>query len=73
MGEDVETYWDGEAWRNRIGGGAPLSGGHPDLETAVSEGAAEARLRGVVHLIRRVDGTVADRRRYPRRSSELPS
>jgi len=72
MGKGVETYSDGEVWRNRVGGREPLPGTFPSREAAVEAGRAEARIRGVVHVIRRDDGAVDQRNRYPRRSDELP-
>lgn len=72
MGEGVETYCDGDVWRNRIGGRDPLPGEYRTREAAAEVGRSEARVRGVVHVIRRDDGTVAERNRYPRRSDELP-
>jgi hypothetical protein len=72
MGEGVETYCDGEVWRNRVGRNPPLPGDHRTREEATEVGRSEARIRGVVHVIRRADGTVAERKRYPRRSDELP-
>ncbi|HEU5037656.1 MAG TPA: DUF2188 domain-containing protein [Nocardioides sp.] len=73
MGEPVETYRDGDVWRNRLRGRDALPGDHPTQEAAAEAGRCEARTRGVVHIIRRADGTVAERNRYPRRSSELPA
>ena len=37
----------------------------------MEEGRGKARVRGLLHVIRRADGSVADRRRYARRSDEL--
>ena len=72
MGEPVETYFDGEVWRNRVRGRAPLPGDHRTREAAAEVGRCEARIRGVVHVIRREDGSVVERNRYARRSDELP-
>ncbi|MDF1603699.1 DUF2188 domain-containing protein [Nocardioides sp. YIM 152315] len=73
MGGDVETYWVDDTWRNRmVGGHEPLPGEYRTREAASEVARVEARIRGVEHIIRRKDGTVADRRRYPRRSEELP-
>lgn len=73
MGGDVETYFVGDTWRNRlIGVNEPLPGEYRTREAATEVARAEARIRGVEHVIRREDGSVADRRRYPRRSDEIP-
>ena len=71
MGEGVETYRDGDVWRNRVGN-APLPGEYATREAAVEVGVAESRIRGVLHVIRSDDGAVEQRNRYPRRSDELP-
>jgi hypothetical protein len=71
MGEPVETYLDDDGWKNRIGSDPPLPGTHRTREAAVEVAQDEARVRGVLHVIREPDGSVADRRRYARRSDEL--
>jgi hypothetical protein len=68
----VETYCEDGVWRNRVRGQAPLPGTYRTREAAVEVGRDEARIRGVNHVIRRSDGSVAERNRYPRRSEELP-
>jgi hypothetical protein len=72
MGEPVETFWATGAWRNRVRGREPLPGGYRTREAAIEVGRCEARIRGVVHVIRRADGTVEERARYPRKPDELP-
>lgn len=72
VGERVETYRGEDLWLNRVGRGEPLPGAHRTREAAAEVGRAEARVRGVEHVIRRVDGTVTARNRYPRRSEEIP-
>jgi len=72
MGESVETFCENGEWRNRLRGRDPLPGSYRGQEAAIEVARDEARIRGVDHVIRRADGTVAERRRYPRRSEELP-
>ncbi|KQW43927.1 hypothetical protein ASC77_21260 [Nocardioides sp. Root1257] len=72
MGATVETYCEQGEWRNRLRGRDPLPGTYRGQEAAVEVGRAEARIRGVAHVIRREDGSVAERNRYPRRSEEIP-
>lgn len=73
MGGAVETYCADGLWRNRVlGGGDPLPGEFRTREAAVEAARTEARIRGVEHLIRHSDGSVAERRRYPRASDEIP-
>ncbi len=72
MGEPIETFCDAGAWRNRVGRREPLPGEYRTREAAVEVARSEARIRGVVHIIRREDGSVEERARYPRRAEELP-
>ena len=72
MGEAVETYFDDGVWRNRVGRRDALPGDYRTREAATKVGRNEARIRGVLHVVRREDGSVAERRRYARRSEELP-
>ncbi len=73
MDTAVETYCADDGWHNRlIGTSGPLPGEYRTREAATEVARAEARIRGVEHVIRREDGSVAERLRYPRRSEELP-
>ena len=72
MGEPVETFCTEGVWRNRIQGREPLPGEFSTRDAALEIGRHEARIRGVVHVIHRADGTVEERARYPRRGQELP-
>ena len=72
VGAAVETYYDKQTWLNRLEGGDRLPGEYPTREAAVDAARPEARVRGVEHVIRRADGSLAERRRYPRMSWELP-
>ena len=72
VGAPVETYCEDQTWRNRLSGGDPLPGEYATQEAAVEAARDEARVRGVEHVIRRADGSIAARRRYPRTSRELP-
>ena len=72
MGEPIETCCVDGVWRNSVGGDTPLPGEFPSQEAALEAARREARVRGVVHVVRKVDGSVSQRNRYPRRSEELP-
>lgn len=72
VGEPVETYFKDGRWWNSVGPGGPPCGECQTREAAVAVGRDEARVRGVQHVVRDVDGTVVERNRYPRRSEELP-
>ena len=72
VGEPIETYCEDGRWRNSVGFHGPVTGEFPTREAALEAGRDQARLRGVQHVIRDADGAAIDRRRYPRRSGELP-
>lgn len=72
VGAAVETYCQDQTWLNRLEGGDVLPGEYPTREAALEVARDEARIRGVEHVIRRADGSLAERRRYPRMSWELP-
>ena len=72
MGEPIETYREDGVWRNSVGRGGPVRGEYRSREAAIEVGRDEARVRGVEHVIRGVDGAVVERNRYPRRSEEIP-
>ena len=73
MGEPIETFCVDGMWRNSIEGRSQLPGEYLNRELAVEVGRDEARVRGLEHVVRRVDGSVSERNRYPRRSAELPA
>lgn len=73
VGEPVETWYGVEGtWRNSIGREGPVLGEYPSREAATEEARAEARRRGVQHLVRDLGGAVVERNRYPRNSEEIP-
>ncbi|WP_345528873.1 DUF2188 domain-containing protein [Nocardioides endophyticus] len=73
MGEPIETSCVDGVWRNSVGRDSALPGEYRSRQSAVEVGRDEARVRGVVHVVREADGSVSERNRYPRRSEELPS
>ncbi len=72
VGEPIETYCKDGVWQNSLGSGGPVHGAYPTREAALEAGRDEARVRGVQHVIRDLDGAVVERNRYPRRAEELP-
>ena len=72
MGEPIETYCMDGVWRNSVGRGGPPRGEYRSREEALADARDEARVRGVEHVVRGIDGTVSERNRYPRRSEEIP-
>jgi hypothetical protein len=61
---DIETYHADGKWRNRVEGLESLPGEHDTKDAAVRVGRDEARDRKVEHLIRNLDGTIAERNSY---------
>lgn len=72
VGEPIETYCEDGLWRNSVGPHGPVTGEFRSRDEAVEAGRDEARVRGVQHVLRDTDGAPIERRRYPRRSEELP-
>ncbi|GAA4366126.1 DUF2188 domain-containing protein [Nocardioides caricicola] len=72
MGEPIETYCEEGRWRNSVGLHGPVTGEFGTREAALEAGRDEARVRGVLHIVRDLEGKAVERRRYPRRSEELP-
>ena len=68
----LETYSADGVWRNRLDDHEPLPGEYDTRHAAVEAGRDEARIRALEHIIRRTDGTVAERNRYPRLANEIP-
>lgn len=72
VGEPDETWCAEGIWRKSIGREGPVLGECSSREAAHEEGRAEARRRGVQHLVRDLEGAVVERNRYPRTSEEIP-
>jgi Uncharacterized protein conserved in bacteria (DUF2188) len=58
---DIETHHSDGKWRNRVEGGDELPGEFDVRATAVAVGHDEATRRKVEHLVRNLDGTIAER------------
>ena len=58
---DVETFHEGGAWHNKIEGTDTVLGTYPVKADAVAAGRDEARSRKVEHIIRNLDGRIAER------------
>jgi hypothetical protein len=69
---DVETYHSAGKWRNRIEAVADLPGGHDHKDEAVRTGREEAKERKVEHIIRNLDGTIAERHTYGHDPRDIP-
>lgn len=59
-GGDVETYYEDGQWKNRVVGSDSAASVHPTRGAAVGAGRQMAALRGVQHVIRDMDGEVAE-------------
>jgi hypothetical protein len=60
----IETYYEDGRWRNKAYGGECASSTHATKGEASLVGLTIARYRGVDHVIRNQDGTVATRVSY---------
>lgn len=61
---DVETYHADGRWRNRVEALEDLPGSYDTKDEAVQIGRDEARERNVEHIVRNLDGTIAERSTY---------
>ncbi len=69
---DIETYHLDGKWRNRVEALEDLPGEHDRKADAVLEGRDEARDRKVEHIIRNLDGTIAERNTYGHDPRNIP-
>lgn len=61
---DIETYHADGRWRNRVEANEDLPGAYDTKEEAARVGRDEAREQRVEHIIRNLDGTIAERNSY---------
>lgn len=61
---DVDTLHNDGKWHNAIEGTDQVSEPFDTLEEAVAEGREMARDLGVEHIVKNLDGTVAERTSY---------
>jgi Mn-containing catalase len=66
---DVETFYDGSVWKNKVVGNTRASGSAETKSDAVAEGRKIAIKRGTAHFIHTKDGRIGERRSYPRARS----
>lgn len=66
---DVETFCEDGQWKCRVVGNQRPSSVHATKAAAVTAGRQMAFGRQVDHIIRRADGTIAERHSYGRSSS----
>ena len=69
---DIETYHADGKWRNRVETLEDLPGKYDRKDEAVRIGRDEARERKVEHIIRNLDGTIAERNTYGHDPRNIP-
>lgn len=63
---DIETYNEGDKWKNRAQGSKRASNTFDTKADAQAKGREMAIDRGVEHVIKKKDGTIGERNTYPR-------
>ena len=63
---DIETYFEGGKWKNKVEGGTRASNVADTKAEAQRAGRGMAIDRGVEHFIRNKDGEIGQRNTYPR-------
>ncbi|MFF1614259.1 manganese catalase family protein, partial [Amycolatopsis sp. NPDC058278] len=63
---DIETFYDGSVWKNKVVGNTRASGSAETKSDAVADGRQLAIKRGTAHFIHTKDGRIGERRTYPR-------
>jgi hypothetical protein len=66
MQGDVETYHENGQWKNKVEGNTRASSTHDTKDEATAKGREMAKDAGVEHIIRNLDGKIAERQTYPR-------
>lgn len=69
---DVETFHEGGAWHNKVEGTGKVLGSYPTKSEAQAAGRDEARARKVEHIIRNLDGRIAERNTYGHDPRNIP-
>jgi uncharacterized protein DUF2188 len=69
---DVETYYEDGKWKNKIEGNERASNVHETKAAAVHAGRQTAEARQSEHVIRNMDGTIAQRNSYSHDPRNVP-
>lgn len=69
---DIETYFEGGRWKNKVQGKSRASNVHESKGSAVRAGREMARKRRVEHIIKKKDGTIGERNGYDSDSQSVP-
>jgi hypothetical protein len=60
----VETYFENEQWKNKVGGNAEPSNGFDTKAEAQEKGRQMAKELKAEHVIKNQDGTIGERNSY---------
>ncbi|MGM1063151.1 DUF2188 domain-containing protein [Saccharothrix sp. Mg75] len=69
---DVETYHEDGRWKNKVEGNERASHTYATKAEAQAEGRLMAQERGVEHVIKNLDGRIAEKNTYPRERDPNP-
>ncbi|MFI5614085.1 DUF2188 domain-containing protein [Amycolatopsis sp. NPDC051903] len=69
---DIETYFQGGEWKNKVEGSSRAANVHGSKEAAASKGRDMARQRKVEHFIRTKDGRIGERNTYRHDPGNIP-
>ncbi len=69
---DVETYFEGTEWHCRVEGDDQPFHTSDTKERAIEAGREEAKKRGVEHIVKNQDGSIADPHSYGGDPPEIP-
>jgi Uncharacterized protein conserved in bacteria (DUF2188) len=69
---DIETFHEDGQWHNRIEGEGGIVSSHDSKEGAISAGRKAAEERKVEHLIKNLDGTIAEKHSYGHDPRDIP-
>jgi hypothetical protein len=69
---DVETYHQDGTWKNKVEGDDSAESTHDTKDEAIQAGRDMARSRKVEHIIKNMDGTIAERNSYGHDPRNVP-
>ena len=69
---DVETYFEGGRWKNKVQGNSRASNVHERKGAAVRAGGEMARKRRVEHIVKKKNGTIGERNRHGNDPQSVP-
>ena len=69
---DVETVYVDNVWTNQVEGEGPTEHLFQTKDRAVEAGRELARERGVEHIVKNQDGTIAERHSYGNDPRDIP-